>query len=282
MPKYTVSFAGLHVVIQYDTDEMSDFLSFLFDDVHSEPVDNYEILLCISQIESTGEYTLSGSGCPPFSGPIGVSFAAVLFDSVIFNLLNRNSHGIAFHAGAVVYKEKVILLPGLSGKGKSSMTACLVTHGFSYLTDELYFVPADKEAPMLPFVRPVCIKADAVTAVSKLMSEQDLHKVMGDKQGLIIPHRALNSDFFPVSKPPALILFPQYLPDVPLKVDKISGAQACTRLMACDVNARNFTDHGFQQVTRIARSTQAYQVTYSSFQGIAEALRELFDVLRWT
>lgn len=282
MPEYTVSFAGLHVVIQYDTDEMSDFLSFLFDDVHSEPVDDYETLLCITQSETTGEYTLSGSGCPPFSGPLGVYFAAVLFDAVIFNLLNRNSHGIAFHAGAVASKEKVILLPGLSGKGKSSMTACLVAHGFSYLTDELYFVPADEEAPMLPFVRPVCIKADGAAAVSKLMREQDLQKVMRDKQGLIIPHRALNADFSPVALPPALILFPQYLPDAPLKIDKISGAQACTRLMACDVNARNFTDHGFQQVTRIARSTPAYQVTYSSFQGIEDALRDLFDVLRWT
>ena len=282
MPEYTVSFDGLHVLVRYDTDEVYHFLSFLFDDVHGEPVGDNEILLSIAQGESAGEYTLSSPATTPFSGPLGVHFAAVLFDAVIFNLLNRNSNGIAFHAGAVAYKEKVILLPGQSGSGKSSITACLLAHGFSYLTDELYFMPADEEAPMLPFTRPLCIKSGAATAVSKLIREPDLHKVIQDKQGLVIPHRVLNPEFSPVSFPPALILFPRYQADAPLKIDKISGAQVCTLLMACDVNARNLADHGFQQVVRIARSTPAYQITYSSFRGIADALRDLFDVWQWT
>jgi len=282
MPKYTVSFAGLNVSMRYDTDEVYRFLSLLFGDIDGVPVGDNEIVLHIAQGESAGEYTLNGTAHASFSGPLGVHFAAVLFDAVLFDLLNKNNHGIAFHAGAVAYQEKVIILPGLSGSGKSSMTACLLAQGFSYLTDELYFMPADEEEPMLPFTRPICIKSGSATAVSSLINDKELHKVIMDKQGLVVPHRLLNTEFSRISVPPALLLFPRYQADAPLKIDKISGAQACTMLMACDVNARNLADHGFQQVVRIARSTPAYQITYSSFQGIEDALRDLFDVLQWT
>ena len=281
MPEYTVCFAGAHVSIQYDTDELYRFLSLLFDDVCGVPVADPEIHLFITLDESTGEYTLNSTACAPFSGSLGVQFAAVLFDAVIFNLLNKNSHGIAFHAGAVAWQEKVILLPGQSGYGKSSMTTCLLTHGFSYLTDELYFIPVNENAPMLPFTRPLCIKPDTTTAVSQLISERALSTAIADKDGLVIPHRSLNPDFLPISSPPSLILLPRYLAGSTLKIDKISAAQVCTLLMTCDVNARNLADHGFQQIVQFARSTPAYQITYSSFKGINDALRDLFDALHW-
>ena len=281
MSEYTVSFADAHVSIQYDTDELYHFLSLLFGDVCGVPGADTEIRLFIALDESTGEYTLNSTACAPFSGPLGVQFAAVLFDAVIFNLLNKNSHGIAFHAGAVAWQNKVILFTGQSGYGKSSLTTCLVTHGFSYLTDELCFMPVDENAPMLPFTRPLCIKPDTAAAVSQLISEQALSTAIVDQDGLVIPHRSLNPDFLHISASPSLILLPRYLAGEALKIDKISAAQVCTLLMTCDVNARNLADHGFQQVVQIARSTPAYQITYSSFQGINDALQDLFDVLHW-
>jgi hypothetical protein len=282
MPEYTVSFAGLHVAIQYDDVEVYQFLSLLFEDLHGESEVEQEVVLCIKQTECVGEYTLSTPGCAPFTGALGVRFAAVLFDDVIFNLLNNNSHGIAFHAGAVAYKGKVILLPGLSGYGKSSMTACLVTHGFSYLTDELYFVPAEKQSPGLPFTRPLCIKSGATAAIRQLVSKEVLDGAIGDKYGYVIPHRLLNPNFQATSTPPSLILIPKYCAEAVLDIEKISAAQVSTHLMACDVNGRNLEDHGFRQVVQIAKSIPTYRITYSSFQGVHDAIRSLFDNLHWT
>ena len=161
------------------------------------------------------------------------------------------------------------------------MSACLLTHGFSYLTDELYFMPADEAAPILSFTRPICIKSGAAAAISKLIPEQarKSQDLLMDKEGLILPHRLLNPDFSPISHPPALILFPRYQADAALKIDKISPAQVSTLLMSCDVNARNLPDHGFAQVVRIARTTPAYQLCYSSFEGIRDALD--FAVSGW-
>jgi len=283
MPQYTVSFAGLHIAIQYDSDEVHHFISVLFEDLHSKAeVAKHEKVLRISQAEVAGEYALTNTGCDSFSGALGVHFAAMLFDSVIFNLLNRNSHGIAFHAGAVAYQDKVILLPGLSGFGKSSMTACLVAQGCSYLTDELFFIPPEEQTPTLPFTRPLCIKSGAAAAVKQLVGEHVLDNAIGDQFGYVIPHRLLNPEFRQIPTFPELILIPKYQADAALKIEKMSAAQVSTHLMACDVNGRNLEDHGFRQVVQIARSVPAYRMIYSSFQGVEAAMQDLFKVLHWT
>jgi hypothetical protein len=53
------------------------------------------------------------------------------------------------HAGAVERGGRVMVIPGVSGNGKSTLTAALVAAGFSYLTDELVAIE-----PATGFVRP--------------------------------------------------------------------------------------------------------------------------------
>jgi hypothetical protein len=281
MTDYTISFAGLHISILYDTEKAFQFLSTLFRDVTGEAVEENEIVISIAQSDVPGEYTLTSPGSAAFTADLGVRFAAVLFDVVIYNILNRNAHGIAFHAGAVVCEDKVILLPGLSGYGKSSMTACLVSNGCSYLTDELYFMPVNEHAPNLPFTRPVCIKSDGAAAVRELIAEHVLENAIVDKHGFVIPHRLLNPEFQQKSAAPALILIPKYQADAALSLEKLSAAQVTTQLMACDVNGRNLEGHGFRQVAQIARSTPAYRITYSSFIGVRGVMQDLFADLHW-
>jgi hypothetical protein len=35
--------------------------------------------------------------------------------------------------------------------------------------------------------------------------------------------------------------------------------------MQCLINARNLPDHGFPEITRLARSVPAYKMTYANF-----------------
>ncbi len=280
--EYIVSFAGVHIAIEYESEEVHGFLSLLFGDLQGVPTCEAETVLWITVAETAGEFTLSGVGGNPFSGILGIRFAAVVFDAVIFNVLNKNDQGIAFHAGAVAYEDKIILLPGESGYGKSSMTACLVASGCSYLTDELFFIPINDNAPRLSFTRPLCIKSGSAEAILDLLSERLLQSALSDQYGYVIPHRLLNSDFRQITDSPSLILIPKYVADAPLIIEKLSPAQVSTQLMTCDVNGRNLEAHGFPQVVEIARSTPAYRITFSSFDGIEEAMQDLFERLGWT
>ena len=281
MPEYRVTFAGLSVVIWYGNVEVLDFLKFLFNDIHSPIAGDSEATLKITLEGNSGRYTLTNDKEVLFRGNLGVQFAAFLFDSVIFNLLNKNSRGVAFHAGAVAFQEKVILLPGQSGSGKSTVSAWLAAQGFSYLTDELVFMPDEEPDTMIPFTRPVCIKQGYASEIKKNILRDNAVSMLEDKEGIIVAHQSLNPDFSVINSSPSLILFPVYQFSAPLRIQRITGAQACTLLMECDVNARNLADHGFKQIVRIVRSIPAYRVSYGCFEGFGDALAELFDDLHW-
>ncbi|MDU9050172.1 MAG: hypothetical protein Q3M30_15100 [Candidatus Electrothrix sp. Rat3] len=291
-PLYSVDFAGLSVPIRCDNREALAFLDFLFGDLHGSTraasrgtslhtADTTATLTITSTVGcAEGEkYTLADSSGTLFTGSLNVQCAAVLFDQVIFHLLNHLKDGVALHSGAVVYQGKTILLPGQSGSGKSTVSAWLTsehsTCRCSYLTDELVVLPENASDSVVPFPRPLCIKAGAAAAVRAIMPKNGEEQILADKQGALVPHRLLNPDFSFLVPPVSLLLFPTYQAGSPLRIEKISPARTSALLMTCDVNARNLADHGFRQLVQLARSIPAYRIVYSSFAEFNEQLPDL-------
>jgi hypothetical protein len=272
MHSYRVGFAGAHVDIRWDTEEARRFLDFLLHDLQAAPGDDNQKTLSVFRTDAAGVYTLAVDGHIVCRGCLDFQFSAALFDTVIFHLLNSNNHGVALHAGAVGYQKQVILLPGTSGSGKSTLSAWLTAQGFSYLTDELILIPDNDSEPPIPFTRPFFIKSGSAREIQKLLPDDQLPKLLAGEQGIVVPHRILNPDFPRHRTAPALILFPAFQSESELRVEKLSPARICTALMACDVNGRNFADHGFSRIVRIGRSTPGYKITYSSFAGLREKL----------
>lgn len=307
-PVYSVDFAGLSVLISCDNGEALEFLDFLFGDLHGSTRDSSlgtslhavdtaadttaTLTISLTEEFSEGtsknlsergeEYTLTDSSSKPlFTGCLDVQFAAVLFDQIIFHLLDRRKDGIALHSGAVVSQKGTILLPGQSGSGKSTVSAWLTSEHCScrcsYLTDELIFLPDNNPDSLIPFPRPFCIKAGATAAIRAIMPENGEEQMLADKHGVLVPHRLLNPDFSLLAPPPpSLLIFPVYQADAPLQIEKISVARTSALLMTCNVNARNLADHGFQQLVQLARSIPAYRIVYSSFAEFNEQLPDLF------
>ena len=295
---YSVDFAGLSVLIRCDDREALAFLDFLFGDLHGSPrspslhaanTAGDSATLTISSTEGDTERLSEGgkdyiladrSGGALCTGSLNVQFAAVLFDQVIFHLLNHLKDGVALHSGAVVYQGKTILLPGQSGSGKSTVSAWLTskhsTCRCSYLTDELVVLPEKDSGSVVPFPRPLCIKAGASAAIRAIIPENGGEQILADKQGVLVPHRLLNPDFPFLVPPVSLLLFPTYQAGSPLQIEKISAARTSGLLMTCDVNARNLADHGFRQLVGLARSIPAYGIVYSSFAEFNELLPDLF------
>jgi len=46
-----------------------------------------------------------------------------------------------FHAAALAWQGRGLLLPGKISAGKTTLTAWLLSRGLDYLTDELVFIP---------------------------------------------------------------------------------------------------------------------------------------------
>ena len=276
MDEYLLSFAGSTVSIHYDSGEAFDFLTLLFADIPcSMPIAEDVPVLVLGRSDQHQVYALTFGNDLLFRGRLGVRCAAVLFDAVIYHLLNNADGGVALHAGAVSRRGRVILLPGKSGAGKSTLTAWLTAHGYSYLTDELIFLP--EHGAVQFFSRPVCLKSATVAEVKRLLKKEWLSDLPEDNQGAIVPHRWLNPHFSAMQSLPELMFLPSYEAGSSLAIDKLSPAKLCISLMNCHVNARNLENHGFDRVVRLARSVPAYRIRYGDFHGLGDALDTLFD-----
>ncbi len=272
----TVSFAGLTVTISFDTSEARDHLSLLFKDVTTEQGGEHDQShLSLLSDENFNEYYLLVGNKPLYRGPLGVKFAAHLYDAVIFHLLNKAETGIALHAGGITCNAKTILLPGQSGAGKSTLIAWLISRQFCYLTDELVFISMDAPGEVEYFRRPLCLKAGSLELIKDLLSPEDKEEILADSHGAVIPHRLLNPVCEPSPPPPSLVVLPEYSPEAGPELEPISKARFATLLMGCHANARNLVDHGFQKIIDIAGSTPAYRLRYARLETAEDLLEQL-------
>ena len=99
----------------------------------------------------------AGTGCTPAGiasggptirrGPSGYALAGL-------NRLaarTRPDRHLLVHAGAVERDGRVAIVTGISGRGKTTLTAALVRRGYGYVTDELVVVdPANRERRPVP------------------------------------------------------------------------------------------------------------------------------------
>ena len=130
----------------------------------------------------------------------------------------------------------------------------------------------------MPFTRPICLKAGTVQALAEEIIGPTNMWLM-DRCGAIIPHRFLNPSFSNRQQTPELILFPLYKKNALTRVEKLSGAQTTTRLMACCANARNLKGHGFKEIASLARLKPAFQLTFGSFSGLEVTVKQLLCTL---
>jgi len=275
MKDFLVTFAGQTVLIRFESGRVGSFLALLFKDMQSFHPPRPPTSVLEFTDDAIGRLTLVENGEFCAAGTFGVSFAAVVFDRVMFHLLRDTGGGVALHAGAVAHEQRVLLIPGQSGAGKSTLTAWLTSRGFTYLTDELVFLSAAEPRRTDSFTRPLHIKPGARKAVKMMLAGGDIGDVLEDDHGMIVPHRAINPSFLPIESPPSVLLFPDYRPGASLVVERLSPARVGACLMACNVNGRNLADHGFGQLMAVARSAPAYRLVYGSFAGLEETIAAL-------
>jgi hypothetical protein len=210
-----------------------------------------------------------------YSGTSRYQLAYTLMNEVIFHCINTNTSQHALHAGAVFKDDMCILLPGNSGKGKSTLTAWLISSGFQYLTDELVFI--SDNGHLTPLTRPISLKVDASHYSWPLPAKYD-GEIISSEEGSMIPHRFLNPDF--TAKQPTVthILFPDFQGDAKLVFDEITPARSCLHLIQSHVNARNLPDHGVPALANVVKKCKTYKLTYGSFDDLAPVFHErLFD-----
>ena len=278
MLQRVIAFAGASVVVQY-VSALGDVVDFLFRFIPESQLSALEVMLpagtfCLEECE--GELCLLVDGNLRFKGSSKAVLAECLLGDVCRALAEKSQGGLLFHAAALRWRDKGLLLPGGIGVGKTTLTAWLVTQGFTYLTDELVFVPY-QSCDMLTFPRPLNVKQGAFAALHPYYDvEAHPDKLFRSNGAALIPAQHLSSSLVVMHNSSIdVVLFPYYETSVAYAMQPLSSAQAGLRLMQTLVNARNVAEYGFPEAVRLARNVKAYTLHYSDFSQLGDRMQNM-------
>lgn len=159
----------------------------------------------------------------------------------------------SYHSGAICYKEHGLLIAGKSGRGKTTLTIDLISHGFEFLSDDRCLLrEAGNSIEIIGFGEPVRIYPPNATHIEELAYLKDYdHK---SKYALSV--ETVYPELIRRDCPLSGIIFPSWSPGEKTRLEPITTTQALLELlplsMVCfDVNtSKRHFDFNYQLVSK--------------------------------
>ena len=223
--------------------------------------------------EHGNRYSLYTDHSPPALGLSLSEILVSLMEEVTKALITRLDAGVALHAAAVGYKGLGILMPGATGSGKSSLAAWLLAGGFDYLTDEIAILTG--AGTIVGFPRALVIKPGAAESVQTLPGFDESNSVRCGSHLLMLPPEAKIEI---EAREVGLIVIPSYQPGTEARIEPLSPGEAALRLVACNLNARNLKDGGFELIAALTRRVPAFLIRFGAFSQLEGTLDRMIDL----
>jgi hypothetical protein len=271
-----ISFGGSSVRIDARGALAAEIVEFLYKDLPSYEGPAPHVALKVRAEPELQKLILRVGKAVYYRGDSVGRLASALLGQTLFHLADRSQGGLLLHAAALTCGERCILFPGRTGSGKSTLTTWLMKKGFGYLTDELVYVPSGSQ-DVQPFARPINIKAAGRTVLAPaiLDFEAVMPQLLNSPEVTLVPRSVLGQSDTIVTSQLAMIVFPTFQAKSSFKVEPVSRAQSGIGLMSCLINARNLPEHGFTEVTRLARTVPGYRLEYGDFSQLENWVEDL-------
>lgn len=273
MERAVIHFAGSAVAVEYAGERVARLVEFVFR--HAPREGDSVPHVTYRALETGGGLALCREGEQVYAGRSEGALAELLMGGVCHDLAERSRGGLLFHAAALAWQGQGMLLPGAIGAGKSTLVAWLAARGFTYLTDEMVYVPHGAHA-FHAFTRPLNLKAGSLPVLTDAL-DLDFRsgEVLEHPAGVLIAPALFDAPASRPVYPLGRVIFPRYRPQGEFELRLLSGAQAGKGLMECLVNARNLPDRGFREVARLARIAPACRLEYGRFEQIGDSLLQM-------
>jgi hypothetical protein len=278
MPTRVISFTGTALAIEYKGVRPERIVNFLYRHVLAGAKVPPHIIYHLLPGEGPDELILHRSDTLVYKGQNEATVAELLLGDTCHDLADRSRGGLLFHAAALTWRSRGLLLAGPTGAGKSTLAAWLLTQGFDYLTDELVFVPYGADT-MQALTRPLNLKHPSRHVLQYLFDfAEQKQNIFSTPNADLIPSTLLNPAC-PLNEAALnLIILPRFQPESDSELRPLSKARAGLALMQCLVNARNLPEHGFPEITRLVRQVPAFQMTHSNLAQIGEQIIALLQL----
>lgn len=271
-----ISFGNSTVTIDYLGDVAAEIVQFLFSHVSfNQLAESHQTIHLISD-EQTGEVRVQINQQTFYRGIQKGAAAGILLGKTLYHLADKVNNGMVFHAAGVVKNGVAFMLPGTMGAGKTTLTAWLLSQGFSYLTDELVLVE-NGASNILGFTRPLNLKLPAIPILESFCSyDLNDHPVVPTMDGCLIPFHLLNPAPPVLQAPLKAVFFPSYNAESRGKISSLTPARTALHLMKSLLNARNLPQDGFTMAVALSKKIQGFHLEYSHFCQIEPVFSKIF------
>lgn len=221
------------------------------------------------------EFSISLNGSDLFSK---INFEQVLFylmQDGITQLNGTSTTELIFHAAALSYLNRGLILCGQSGSGKSSLTTWLTANGLQYLTDEVISLPADG-GEVSGLCRSMILKRGSAFIWQHWLTniESDGFLQFNDGSVWIAP-TLLNASAVRDKVMPRVLIFPHYMAGAQFQMQPLTPANTLFQLLQCLVNARNFPDFGMSVTKNLASQVTAFSLIYSDIETATQWIKQI-------
>lgn len=200
-------------------------------------------------------------------------------------LADKVQNYFLLHAGAVAKDGTGLILPGLTGNGKSSLTMALLLQGCRYLSDELAVIDP-VTAELWAFPKPFSLKEPSL--FPDLVGRPDLW--LGPESAALNLRQQIDRNDRPVwyihpedVRPQAIafgptplryIFFPQYEPETTPQLRPLTPNEAMRKLLENSVNFSSFGQGGLHLLARLAREAQCFAVIVNGPELTAQLIKQ--------
>lgn len=185
------------------------------------------------------------------------------------------------HAGVVAHQGSGIILPAISGSGKSSLTLALLLQGYHYLSDELAVInPHTGELKAFP--KPFSLKnlllfpSLTYNQDKWLGPEPEVSTSSTDKPVWYVHADDLKPQItFQTTAPIRYIFFPSYRPDAAPHREPLLAGQAMRQLLDHCVNFPMLGQGGLSLLGRLVAEAQCFSLTVNGPEATTQLITEL-------
>lgn len=193
-----------------------------------------------------------------------------------FMLSQRLNAYLLLHAGVVARAGRAVILPAAPGSGKTTLTCALHLAGWRFLSDEFGVVDM-ASANLLPMVRPAPLKNQSIAVVRErpgaVLGPLFPKTRKGDVAHFVPDGKSFAARHTPAQ--PALVVFPRFVPGVPLSCQAVPRAEAVLRLGQNSFNYAALGPTGFKAVAALAAQTTAWELVYSDLDAAIAKIEDL-------
>ncbi len=204
-------------------------------------------------------------------------FAERLLTIVTECFVKASGGGPVLNAAAVASGDKVIIIPGSLGTGKSLLASWFISQDYQYLTDGVVQFTADVTT-LDWMVRPLNICSNNSKIVKSLLSHKNYKVIKGCTTDLFFLAEQ-QCDDLNKEKKPSLILLPNFSMGQVFSLRVIPPARSALKLMSSVLNSKALPIHGVPQISKIARNVPTLELCYGSMDQLERLGSKLLPFL---